>query len=187
MSSYSRNSRKPTQALQFALAVSLLAGSAAHAADTSRTFELTAFSNGAAGKALVSGDYDSALRTLNTHVHGMDSDSVSTNRCVAYVITRQVEAARVACNEAVRDAQQEIASMPMSMSFARTDLRDYLAIAYSNRAVFNWMSNDKAAAQSDLKKAAIVAPQTAVVARNVTALESHNTVAQVSLTVAPKR
>lgn len=71
------------------------------------------------------------------------------------------------------------------MSFDRTDYRDYLALAYSNRAVFNWMSNDTAAAQSDLKKAAAAAPKAEFVARNVTALQSHSTVAQVS--VAPKR
>jgi len=185
MSSYSRNSRKPIQALQLALAAALLAGSAAHAADEPRTFELTAFSNGKGGTALVSGDYNSAVRALSTHVNGLDADSVNTNRCVAYVVTRQIEAARIACNEAVRDAQQQISSMPISMSFARSDYRDYLALAYSNRAVFNWMSNDTAAAQSDLKKAAAVAPKAEFVARNVTALQSHSTVAQVS--VAPKR
>jgi hypothetical protein len=185
MSSYSRNSRKPTQALQLALAVALLAGSAAHAADEPRTFELTAFSNGTGGPALVSGDYNSAVRALSTHVNGLNSDSVNTNRCVAYVVTRQVEAARVSCNEAVREAKEQIASLPISMSFDRSDLRDYLALAYSNRAVFNWMSNDTTAAQSDLKKAAAAAPRAEFVARNVTALQSHGTVAQVA--VAPKR
>src|ERR1700722_18864085 len=95
MSSYSRNSRKPTQALQLALAVALLAGSAAHAADEPRTFELTAFSNGTGGTALVSGDYNGAVRALSTHVNGVDSDSVNTNRCVAYVVTRQVESAPI--------------------------------------------------------------------------------------------
>ncbi|MDB6014778.1 MAG: hypothetical protein JWL65_7028 [Gammaproteobacteria bacterium] len=185
MSSYSRNSRKPIQALQLALAAALLAGSAAHAADEPRTFELTAFSNGTGGSALVSGDYNGAVRALSTHVNGLNTDSVNTNRCVAYVVTRQVEAARIACNEAVRDAQLQIASLPISMSFERTDYRDYLALAYSNRAVFNWMSNDTAAAQSDLKKAAAAAPKAEFVARNVTALQSHSTVAQVS--VAPKR
>ena len=185
MSSYSRNSRKPIQALQLALAAALLAGSAAHAADEPRTFELTAFSNGKGGTALVSGDYTSAVRVLSTNVNGLDSDTANTNRCVAYVVTRQIEAARIACNEAVRDAQQQISSMPISMSFARSDYRDYLALAYSNRAVFNWMSNDTAAAQSDLKKAATVAPKAEFVARNMTALQSHSTVAQVS--VAPKR
>lgn len=185
MFSYSRNSRKPTQALQLALAVALLAGSAAHAADEPRTFELTVFSNGTGGAALVSGDYNTAVRVLSTHVNGLNSDSVNTNRCVAYVVTRQVEAARIACTEAVREAQQQIAGLPIAMSFDRSDFRDYLALAYSNRAVFNWMSNDTAAAQSDLKKAAAAAPRAEFVARNVTALQSHSTVAQVS--VAPKR
>ena len=62
--------------------------------------------------------------------------------------------------------------------------RDYLALAYSNRAVLHWMSNDTAAAQSDLKKAAAAAPKATFVARNLTALQSHTTVAQVA--VAPK-
>jgi hypothetical protein len=184
MSSYSRNSRKPTQALQLALAAALLVGSAAHAADEPRTFELTAFSNGTAGEALVSGNYNTAVTELSAHTHSLDSESASTNRCVAYVVTHQVEAARAACNAAVREAQQAISSMPVSMSWARSDYRDYLALAYSNRAVLNWVANDTAAAQSDLKKAAAVAPKAAFVARNLTALQSHSTVAQVA--VAPK-
>jgi hypothetical protein len=182
MSSYSRNSRKPVQALQLALAAALLVGSAAHAADEPRTFELTAFSNGTAGEALVSGNYNTAVSELSTHAHALDSDTASTNRCVAYVVTRQMEAARAACDAAVREAQQAITSMPMSMSWARSDYRDYLAVAYSNRAVLNWAANDTAAAQSDLKKAARVAPKAAFVARNLTALQSHSTVAQVAVT-----
>jgi hypothetical protein len=182
MSSYSRNSRKPTQALQLALAAALLVGSAAHAADEPRTFELTAFSNGTAGEALVSGNYNTAVTELSAHMHSLDSDTVSTNRCVAYVATHQVEAARAACDAAVREAQQAITSMPVSMSWARSDYRDYLALAYSNRAVLNWMANDTAAAQSDLKKAARVSPKAAFVARNLTALQSHSTVAQVAVT-----
>jgi hypothetical protein len=181
MSSYSRNSRKPVQALQLALAAALLVGSAAHAADEPRTFELTAFSNGTAGEALVSGKYNTAVSELSTHAHSLDSESASTNRCVAYVVTRQMEAARAACDAAVREAQQAITSMPVSMSWARSDYRDYLALAYSNRAVLNWMANDSAAAQSDLKKAAQVAPKAEFVARNLTALQSHSTVAQVAV------
>jgi hypothetical protein len=184
MSSYSRNSRKPIQALQLALAAALLAGSAAHAADEPRTFELTAFSNGTAGVSLMSGDYNTAVRELSTNVRTLDSDSVGTNRCVAYTVTRQIEAARAACNSAVRDAQQQIATLPVSMSWARADYRDYLALAHSNRAALNWMVNDTAAAQSDLKKAAAAAPKAAFVARNITALQSHSTVAQIA--VAPK-
>jgi hypothetical protein len=185
MSSYSRNSRKAVQALQLAFTAALLAGSAAHAADEQpRTFELTAFSNGTAGASLLSGDYNTAVRELSPHVRSLDTDTASTNRCVAYAVTRQIEAARSACNAAVRDAQQEISTLPVSMSWARADYRDYLALAYSNRAVLNWMVNDTAGAQSDLKKAAAVAPKAAFVARNITALQSHSTVAQVA--VVPK-
>jgi hypothetical protein len=185
MSSYSRNSRKPGQALQLALAAALLAGSAAHAADDSpRSFALTAFSNGAAGPALLGGDYNTAVRELSANVHTLEADSLNTNRCVAYSMTRQLQAARSACDAAVHEAQEAISTLPVSMAWARGEYRDYLALAYSNRAVLNWLSNDSAAAQADLKKAASVAPKADFVARNMTALQSHSTVAQVS--VVPK-
>ena len=182
MSSHSRNSRKSLRTLQLAVAATALAGSAVYADDSSN-FELTAFSNGTAGTAILSGDYNTALGQLQQR-HVLKNETTSTNRCVAYVVTRQLESARVACDEAVRDAQQEIASMPVSMSWARSDYRDYLALAYSNRAVLNYLANDKTAAQSDLKKAAAVAPKAAFVARNQTALQSRGAVAQVS--VVPK-
>ncbi len=181
MSSHSRNSRKPVRALQLACAAALLAGSAAHAGEQPHTFELTAFSNGTGGAALSSGDYNTAIDQLAAHAHSLDSDSISTNRCVAYAVTRQMDAARAACDAAVRDAQQQIASLPVSMSWARAEYRDYLALAYSNRAVLKWISNDTAAAQADLKRAAAVAPKAEFVARNLTALQSHNAIAQVSV------
>ena len=182
MSSSSRNSRKPAQALQLALAAALLVGSAAHAADEPRTFELTAFSNGAAGASLASGDYNTAVRELSAHTISLDRDLATTNRCVAYTVTRQMEAARSACDTAVREAQQAIISLPVSMAWARSDYRDNLALAYSNRAVLNWIANDTGAAQSDLKKAAAADPKASFVARNLTALQSHSTVAQVAVT-----
>jgi hypothetical protein len=184
MSSQSRNSGKATQAVQLALAAALLVGSAAHAADAPHTFELTAFSNGTGGASLLSGNYNSAIEELGAGARKLDGETLSTNRCVAYAVTHQIQAARAACDMAVREAQQQITSLPISMSWARTEYREYLALAYSNRAVVDWMSNDAAAAQADLKKAAAVAPKAEFVAGNLTALQSHNTVAQV--TVAPK-
>ena len=179
MSSHSRNSRKPIRTLQLAVAAAALAGSAAYADEVGH-FELTAFSNGTAGAALTSGDYNTAIGQLQ-RLHTFANETTNTNRCVAYVVTRQVESARVACDAAVREAQQDIASMPVSMSWARSDYRDYLAVAYSNRAVLNWILNDTRAAQSDLKKAAAVSPKATFVARNETALETHAKVARVSL------
>jgi hypothetical protein len=183
MSSSSRNSRKPSQALHLALAAALLAGSAAHAADQPHTFVLTAFSNGAAGQSLMTGNYDAAVRELgvNSHALALDTDSLSTNRCVAYSVTKQLDAAHVACDAAIREAQQDIANLPVSMSWARRQYKDYVALAYSNRAVLNWLSNDSSAARQDLQKAQSMAPKADFVAHNLSALLNHNTVAQVTV------
>jgi tetratricopeptide (TPR) repeat protein len=184
MSSQSRNSRKATQAAPLAFAAALLVGSAAHAADQPRTFELTAFSNTASGYSLVHGNYDLALHQLDFDAHSLDNVTAVTNRCVALVVTRKFQEAHTACDAAVRAAKDEITALPVSMSWARQDYREYLALAYSNRAVLNWAVNDAAAAQADLKKAASVAPKAEFVARNLTALQSHAAVAQIA--VAPK-
>jgi len=115
-------------------------------------------------------------------VNGLDADSVNTNRCVAYVVTRQVEAAA------------SLATKPSGCATANRDPADFDVLdartiattsrGLFDRAVFNWMSNDTAAAQSDLKKP-LPWPRGRVRSRNVTALQSHSTVAQLS--VAPKR
>jgi hypothetical protein len=186
MSSQSRNSRKATQALKLALATALLGGSAAYAADASH-FELTAFSNTAAGYSLVHGDYDLALRQVDFDAHSLESESAITNRCVALTVTRKFQEAHTTCDAAVRAAQAEITGLPVSMSWARRDYREYLAVAYSNRAVLNWALNDVTAAQADLKKAQAVAPKAEFVAKNLTALQSHNANAVAQVSVVEKR
>jgi hypothetical protein len=168
MFSHSRNSRKATRAVQLAFAAALIAGPAAYAAEPATgKFELTAFSNTAAGDSL--------------DAHTFARDSINTNRCVAFAVTHQLAAAHEACDAAVRDAQRQIANLGATELWARSQYRDYLALAYSNRAVVSYLSHDEAAAQADLKKAAAVAPKAEFVARNLTALQSHNAVAQVSV------
>jgi hypothetical protein len=187
MSSHSRNSaRKPFQAVRLAVAAALLIGSAAHAADPSHTFVLTAYSNGAGGESLMSGDYDTAVKDLKQHRRTLelDASSVSTNRCVAFTVTKQWESARLACDAAVRDAQEDKANLPAWMSWARKRHNDYVALAYSNRAVLHWLANDQAGAERDLAKAEALSPKADFVARNLSALHTRGTVAQVM--VAPK-
>jgi hypothetical protein len=183
MFSHSRNSRT-TVALQLALAGALLVGSTVYAADEAHTFELTAFSNGTGGRALLSGDYNTAKQELSSHHQTLDVETAATNSCVMFTVTHQVDAAHVACDKAVREAQQEIASLPVSLSWARSEYRDYLALAYTNRAVLSWVTNDSAGAQSDMKKAAAVSPKAAFVARNLSALQNHAAVAQLSVSSA---
>jgi hypothetical protein len=100
-------------------------------------------------------------------------------------MTKQWDSARVACDKAVREAQQEKAMLPSYQYWARKFKNEYLAVALSNRAVFHWMSAEADAAAADLKKAAALSPKADFVAQNRAALEfSHTAVAQVA--VAPK-
>jgi hypothetical protein len=186
MSSHSRNSRKATQALHLAFAAALLAGSAAHAADQPHNFELAAFSNTPAGDSLVRGNYDAAYQQLTIDAHSPTASPamIATNRCATLIMTHKFEEARTACNAAVSAARLEIVSMAGYETWARQEFRDDLALAYSNRAVLDYLTNDTAAAQTDLKKAESVSPKAGLVARNLTVLQSHNAVAQVA--VVPK-
>ncbi|HEY6922548.1 MAG TPA: hypothetical protein VI653_03695 [Steroidobacteraceae bacterium] len=186
MSSHSRNSRKATQALHLAFAAALLTGSAAYA-DQPRNFELAAFSNTPTGDALVAGNYGAAFHQLAIDEHSLTESSatIATNRCVTLIMTHKFDEAHKACDAAVSTARLEIVSLPVSVGWARQEFRDYLALAYSNRAVLDYLTNDTTAAQADLNKAVSVSPKAELVARNLTVLQSHNAVAQVA--VVPKR
>jgi hypothetical protein len=181
MGSSSRNSREPLRVLGLAAAVSLLLGSAAQAGEQSHNFVLTAYSNGKGGPDLVSGNYAAADKVLHyrTSLSAFDGSTSSNNRCVAQAMTKQWDSARAACDEAVRDAEHEKASLPSYQYWARKLENDYVAVALSNRAVFHWMSADSAAAAADLKRAAALSPNADFVARNKSALEySRTAVAQ---------
>jgi len=186
MRSSSRNSRKPYRAPGLAAAVSLLLGSAVQAAGPAHNFVLTAYSNGVGGPELISGNYAAAAEALHysSAISALDASTTSNNRCVALAMTKQWDTARVACDQAVHDAQQERVMLPSYQYWARKFKNDYLALALSNRAVLHWIAADTAAAANDLKRAASLSPKADFVTRNLEALEySHTTpaVAQVSL------
>jgi Flp pilus assembly protein TadD len=188
MFSSSRNSRKPYRALILTATVSLLLGQAVQAADPSHNFVLTAYSNGTGGAELISGNYAAAAEALHypPSLTVSDASTTSNNRCVALAMTKQWDSARAACNQAVRDAQQEKAVLPSYQYWARKLQNDYLAVALSNRAVLHWMSSDSAAAANDLKRAAALSPKADFVAHNLAALEySHSGGAVAQVSVAP--
>ena len=173
MRSSGRNSREQLRVPGLAAAVALLLGSGAQAGEQSHKFVLTAYSDGRGGPDLVSGDYESATRALRYHasLSASDGTASSNNRCIALAMTKQWDAAHAACDEAVRDAERERATLPSYQYWARKQENDYVAVALSNRAVFHWMSSDGAAAAADLKRAATLSPNADFVARNKTALE----------------
>jgi Flp pilus assembly protein TadD len=145
---------------------------------------LTAYSNAQGGNELISGDYAAAATQLSHHPRFASSEpsSTSNNRCVALAVTRQWDSAKTACDEAVRSAQLDKATLPAYQYWARHLENDYLAIALSNRAVFHWLSSDSRAADDDLTKAEALSPNSTVVERNRAALEySRTAVAQVAV------
>ena len=169
----SSNSHKPYRILGLTAAVSLLLGQAVQAAEPAHNFVLTAYSNGMGGPELISGNYGAAAAALHSHpaISAFDASTTSNNRCVALAMTKQFDSARIACDQAVRDAQQEKALLPSYQYWARKFKNDYLAVALSNRAVLHWMSADSEAAAKDLKKAESLSPKADFVMRNRAALQ----------------
>jgi hypothetical protein len=185
MPSYSRNSRKPLRALSLAVAAALLTGSAAHAADPPSKFVLTAYTNATGGRSLVAGEYDTALDELKnpSMFSPKDSSTVANNKCVAYTMVAEFETAMTACSEAIAHARRDLRYIGVSEIFERKEYSEYLAVAYANRAVVEWLAKDAVSAASDLASAAQLAPKADYVVQNVTALHSphENAVAQLSV------
>ncbi len=173
MDSYSRNSRKP---LRLALAgaaqaAALLIGSVVHAAEPPTKFVMTAFTESMGGKSLANGDFPAAVSQLKPGPRAADP-AVDTNKCVAYTMTGQFESAQSLCNTAVTSARRDLATLSPTMLWERDRMSEYLAVAYSNRAVLHWLSKDAVAAARDLADAVALSPQADFVARNISALHS---------------
>jgi|SRR3569833_86652 len=186
MRSSSRNSREYSSVLCLAAAASLLLGSAAQAGE--HNFVLAAYSNGRGGPALIAGDYAAAGKALSYKpaLSAFDASTNSNNRCVSFTMTKKWDAARAACDQAVRDAEHEKAALPAFEAWASSVQNDYVAVALSNRAVMHWMADESAAAAADLKRAAELSPKSAFVQRNQSALEYSQRGALAKLDVASK-
>lgn len=159
----------------------LLAGatlsSGAFAAAPHAPLVMVAYSNRAGGAALVSGDYGSAAQLMHRDVDSLslpDPQALATNRCVAYAMTQQLAKARAACDEAVRATQRADLSAPSWRAASVREKANDAAVAYSNRAVLNWLSEDVSAAEQDLARARSLAPEASFVERNSTAMQSKN-------------
>jgi len=166
-----RNCRELTGILGLAAAASLLLGPAVQAGE--HNFVLTAYSNGRGGLALLSGDYDSAGKALSHKLalSAFDSSTNSNNLCVSLTVTKQWDAARIACDRAVKDAEREKTGLAAFDAHTRGLENDCVAVALSNRAVLHWMTDESEAAAADLQRAAGLSPKSAFIRRNESALE----------------
>lgn len=121
------------------------------------------------GESVLAGNYEDAINMI-THRSPSDnlgSLAAATNLCVAYTMTHQWDQAKSRCDAAIAGARAHDADGVFDFGVGR-DKR--LATAYSNRAVFNWMRDQKSAAVADLSKARSHARSLKFVTQNWVAL-----------------
>ncbi len=146
---------------------------AAHADGGAMKPMLSGYTDGVAGASLMAGDYQRVIERLGSRGLEYSSDelSASTNLCVAYIVTRHWTAAHPACDEAIRIARMS----PRDSLLFTHEIQDYqVALAYSNRAVLNWLEARRENAASDMAHARALSPAAQFVAQNAVALASVN-------------
>jgi hypothetical protein len=124
------------------MAATLLAVSAAAHADVEPgKLVLAGFTDAADGEQLLAGDYAAVIQKLAPHSLEFNANAVaaSTNLCVAYVATGHLDVAHNACDEAIKMARMDSATVPLLERLAH---EDPLSIAYANRAVLSKLSGE---------------------------------------------
>ena len=130
---------------------------------------LTVFTDAPGGSVLLEGDYANAIgeiRKMN-RVPAVTSLHV-TNLCVAQIVSREWADARSTCDAAIKAARLDKVRAP-SWPSARTRYKDFVAVAYSNRAVLSLLSSEMTAGEDDLLRAQKIAPRAQFVKLNLAA------------------
>ena len=148
----------------------------AHADGEHQKMTLGAYTDVAEGQTVLAGRYSDVIDVLGTHGLRFKQDALaaSTNLCVAYIMTHRWSEAHRACDEAIQFAKLEMPERPGSAAAAHDAC---VAIAYSNRAVLEWLEARSASAADDLAKAHALAPSAEFVAQNLAKLHASFTAA----------
>jgi hypothetical protein len=148
----------------------------AHADGEHQKMTLSAYTDVAEGQSLLAARYGDAIDVLGSHGLRFKQDALaaSTNLCVAYIMTHRWSEAHPACDEAIQFAKLE---MPDQHGFEAGAHDARVAIAYSNRAVLEWLEARSASAADDLAKAHALAPSEEFVVQNLARLHASLTAA----------
>lgn len=129
---------------------------------------LVSFTEARGGVALERGNTERAADLLGKRATRASAEEL-TNLCVARTALRRLEQATEACDAAIAGALRERAHVTKPGGLTRRQAQELLAVAYSNRAVLNWLRQDGVAAHNDLTKAQALAssPVASFVTQNV--------------------
>jgi hypothetical protein len=156
--------------------IALAVATAAHAAGSSTKAQLTAYRESAGWETIAQGDYAGTVSQLAPHgaLFWNDRVAASTNLCVAYIMSHQWETAHSACDTAISLASHEPTDTTL---FGRRRHNEALALAYSNRAVLNWLEAQPHSAASDMSQAKELSPSSDFVEHNIAVLGTRESAA----------
>jgi hypothetical protein len=135
-----------------------------------RPLVLTVFTDAPGGAVLLNGQFEAAIGEIKAIQRRPAVLSLRlSNLCVAQIVARDWLVARGTCDAAVEAARLDKAGAPTWPMGLRERYRDFLAVAYSNRAVLSMLAQDVTAGESDLMHAQRVSPRALFVKRNLEA------------------
>jgi hypothetical protein len=141
-------------------------------AQDSEHFMVRIYSDSRGSQELLIGHYDAALAQIEASRGLDDAERVeaATNLCVAQMMAGRFDSARTACDLAVKTARSAAIATQTWGPPAGGARQSDVAIAYANRAVLHWLTDDTRSAASDLAQAKRLAPNADFVTNNLTAL-----------------
>ena len=174
MSPYFRHVPRITPIGLLTSALLWIAATANAAQQDADHFVVTVYSDSRGSQELLIGHYDEALAQTETS-RGLDEVArleAATNLCVARMMAGRFDSARTACDSAVKAARSAAIATSTWGPSAGTAHQADVAIAYANRAVLHWLTDDTHSAASDLAQAKRFAPKADFVTRNLAALNT---------------
>jgi hypothetical protein len=155
------------------------------AASASNALVLASFNDATGGGALIAGRPQSAIEQIGSSRKSSVTAEVLTNLCVAHTVARDWSQAPDACDAAVAAALDERSRNRDWPGTRFQRAKQALAVAYSNRAVMHWLSDDMAASGKDLALARTISPKARFVVKNTELTSGAPSHAQARLVTGP--
>jgi hypothetical protein len=131
---------------------------------------LVVYTDAPGGPVLLEGEHAAAIAEIRQARPTSPVDSLPlTNLCVAQIVARDWAVAQATCDSAIQAAHRDNARRPSGAQTIRDRFKDFIAVAYSNRAVLRVLSQNAAAGEEDLLSAQKASPRAAFVKRNLAA------------------
>lgn len=140
----------------------LFIATAASVSASNETLKLAIVEGSVANKAISYGDFSTSLDKLSSHKPSANNFNNTTGLCVTLIKSNQMAKAKVACSNAVEDAQA-IPESHRKSAYLRS-------LSYSNRAIAHYKNNDVSAAITDIE-IAVATDNNPIVVNNLQTLK----------------